>query len=291
MIFANFTEETCTGTGNTLELAGATSGSIPFSESFNDGDSVAYVVEDSAGIIKIAGVGIYVSATDDITRADTWNWNGTVIDNNPATNITLSGGTHTIRCDATKSTINGTNRNLLEAGRYRFPDNAMYGQPTGSPGGEFVTAAGRLLLTTARFSDSTLITEIAVDITTAAAGGNIRMGIYHANPNGTPGLLIADSGNIATDSTGFTSNTLSTPVFLSTGTYLVADMADNTTVRARGMATNVASDNMFCSIQGVISGLDQEARRFYNIGYGALPSTLGASAGSTANAGLGFYYR
>ena len=98
-MFSNFTEETCTGIGDTLELAGATAGHIPFSASFADGDLVSYVVEDSGGSIKVAGIGTYVAATDDITRNDTWNYNGTVVDKNPSTNITLSGGTHTIRCD------------------------------------------------------------------------------------------------------------------------------------------------------------------------------------------------
>ena len=97
-MFANFTEETCTGTGATLALAGATTGRIAFNKSFADGDLVAYVLEDSGGIIIVAGVGTYVSATDDITRADTWTWNGTVIDETPASNITLNGGTHTVRC-------------------------------------------------------------------------------------------------------------------------------------------------------------------------------------------------
>lgn len=97
-MFANFTEETCTGTGATLVLAGATTGNIPFNKSFADGDPVAYVLEDSGGIIYVAGVGTYVAATDDITRADTWNWNGSVIDESPGTNITLGGGTHVVRC-------------------------------------------------------------------------------------------------------------------------------------------------------------------------------------------------
>lgn len=97
-MFANFTEETCTGTGATLALAGATTGRIEFSKSFADGDLVAYVLEDSGGTIITAGVGTYVSVTDDITRNDTWNWNGTVIDENPSTNITLNGGIHTVRC-------------------------------------------------------------------------------------------------------------------------------------------------------------------------------------------------
>lgn len=97
-MFANFTEETCTGTGATLALAGAVAGRIAFNKSFADGDLVAYVLEDSGGVIIVAGVGTYVAATDDITRADTWNWNGAIIDENPAVNLTLSAGTHTVRC-------------------------------------------------------------------------------------------------------------------------------------------------------------------------------------------------
>ena len=98
-MYANFTAQEGTGTGDTIELSDAIVDRILFSKSFADGDLVAYVLEDSGGVIKVAGVGTYVSATDDITRNDTWNWNGTVIDDNPSTNITLSGGTHTVRCD------------------------------------------------------------------------------------------------------------------------------------------------------------------------------------------------
>ncbi len=104
-MFGNFLEETCTGTGATLALAGATTGNIRFQEKFADGDLVEYVVDDSGGTIKVGGTGIYVSATDDITRNDTWNWNGTTYDENPTTNITLSGGTHTVRCDAISGSI------------------------------------------------------------------------------------------------------------------------------------------------------------------------------------------
>ena len=53
LMFANFTEETCIGTGDTLALAGITTGNIPFSESFANGDLVAYVLEDSAGAINV----------------------------------------------------------------------------------------------------------------------------------------------------------------------------------------------------------------------------------------------
>ena len=66
-MFANFTEETCTGTGDVLTLAGATSGNIPFSASFSDGDLVSYSVIDADGITKVAGLGTYSAGT--ITRS------------------------------------------------------------------------------------------------------------------------------------------------------------------------------------------------------------------------------
>lgn len=53
MEISNFTEETCTGTGDTLELSGATTGKIPFSASYSDGDLVPYALEDSDGIDNI----------------------------------------------------------------------------------------------------------------------------------------------------------------------------------------------------------------------------------------------
>lgn len=116
-MYSNFTEETCTGTGNTLVLTGNTAGRLSFSKSFSNGESVSYVLEDSAGIIKLSGIGTYVSASNTITRNDSWNWNGTVIDENPSTNITLSGGIHAVRCDVvSKSLDEFTNKLDLSGG-------------------------------------------------------------------------------------------------------------------------------------------------------------------------------
>lgn len=104
-MFANFTEETCTGTTGNLALAGATTGKIPFSESFSDGDAVAYTVEDSGGVIKASGVGTYTASGNVITRtaSDTWSYDTADtpdVTKNRTTNKTLSAGTHTVRCDA-----------------------------------------------------------------------------------------------------------------------------------------------------------------------------------------------
>jgi len=106
-MFANSTEETCTGTGDVITHTGATAGHRPFSRGFADGAQVAYVVKDSGGVITCSGIGIWDATAKTTTRNDTENDNGTVTNKNPTTeyaggpNITLSAGTHTISCDVT----------------------------------------------------------------------------------------------------------------------------------------------------------------------------------------------
>jgi len=101
----NFVEETCTGTGNTLTLLGSTVNNLGFSSSFNDGDSVDYSVLDSGGIIKCTGKGIFNKVANTFTRNDSWNYDGAIVNINPTTNITLSGGTHRIICTVTAENI------------------------------------------------------------------------------------------------------------------------------------------------------------------------------------------
>ena len=93
---ANYTEETCTGTGAVITTTGATPGNLAFIKSFADGAKVRYAIEDSAGVLKVSGIGIYSAGT--ITRNDTWNYDGVAANDNPASNIALSGGTHVVRC-------------------------------------------------------------------------------------------------------------------------------------------------------------------------------------------------
>lgn len=106
-IITNFTEESCNVTATTIELLGAASGRIPFSASFNDGDLVSYQLIQADGARMVAGVGKYVAATDDITRQDFWNYDGTNVNENPATNITFTGGPHTVVCAPEVSLLMG----------------------------------------------------------------------------------------------------------------------------------------------------------------------------------------
>ena len=104
-MFANLTEETCTGTGNVLTLLGATPGMRPYNRGFDDGALAAYVVKDGDGVVTASGIGTF-TAPNQLLRNDSENDNGTITDKNPVTNITLSAGTHTVTCDAVSYRLN-----------------------------------------------------------------------------------------------------------------------------------------------------------------------------------------
>ena len=60
-VYGNLIEENCNGTGDTITLAGATTGSglrLPFSSNYSNGDAVPYLLVAQDGTTSIAGVGI-----------------------------------------------------------------------------------------------------------------------------------------------------------------------------------------------------------------------------------------
>jgi len=210
-MFTNFTEETCTGTGATLALAGATTGMIPFSESFADGDLVDYALTDSGGSIKITGVGTYVAATDDITRGDIWNYNGTVVDTSPASNITLSGGTHTIVCAAVAHDMPSSLDSVLNS-RADTPYLVdIYNR------GATSTRSGtinRVFLTCFVVAGPVTLSGLGISVTTlATTGTNLHLGLYRINSDNsfsqvaTTGVIDVSSG---TGTTGYNTSNFTT---------------------------------------------------------------------------------
>ncbi len=255
-MFANFTEETCTGTGATLALAGATTGKIPFSESFADGDRVAYVLEDSGGTIKISGVGTYVSATDDITRADTWNWNGTAIDKNPSTNITLSGGTQTIRCDLVEKNINDGG---IPSGRiYTAP---LYNELSSA----IALSTGTIYYVPLPLSQSSVYDGFSFEVT--SAGNNARLGLYDTL-NGLPNNLLAkrDTDYSGVGTTGDKSVDFDDgALYLPRGDYVTSITVDDATI-LNGNQGDSSLSNMF-GVATVIEYVSMaEVSRLYSAG-------------------------
>lgn len=231
-MFANFIKETCTGTGDTLSLAGEETGFIPFDAYYADGEPVPYIVKDGNGTNKVAGYGTFnTGSPDTITRNDLWTWNGTVVDKNPSANLTLSGGTHEILVGPMAEIGYGgiTPPNTLGGTFYNVPDNIF-----NQNGTDTISNADREWFGDAIFHGRTVITSRYLRIETAdAACTNFRLGIYAQNPTtGRPGKLLEDSGdqsaNVAT--TGDKEWTLSAPLVLNPGRYYFSIVTDSTTV-------------------------------------------------------------
>lgn len=105
-IYKNFVEQNGTGTGDTILLGTVISDSLSFSQSFADGESVSYAIEDDAGR-KVVGIGVFSLINNTITRTDSWSYNGAIVDDAPVLNILLSSGTHRIICTQYASQLDG----------------------------------------------------------------------------------------------------------------------------------------------------------------------------------------
>ena len=213
-----------------LTHTGETAGHRPFSRGFEDGALVAYVVKDSGGVITCSGLGTWDATAKTTTRNDTENDNGTVTDKNPATNITLSAGTHTIGCDLTAGRLpenkDSTVFNAGFADGYFLPDNILDQKDTVTTMWSDSMAIVKVL-----FSAPTLISSFFTMVTTAdAAATNFRRGIYDANLN-----LLIDSGNIDVSTTGNKVTALSTPLLLQPGEYWLSSVSNSLIVKCRAI--------------------------------------------------------
>ena len=279
-MFANFTEERCLGTGDTLSLTGVTAGNIPFSASFADGDLIAYVVEDSGGNIKVSGVGTYESVSNTITRSDTWNYDGTVVNKNPSSNIALSTGIHTVRCDAVEKSFSPSFIGNTYDSNFRFFQTGGLSVNTAKGGGEYSASNARFALEPFYLPYTAIVSVIGCTVKTASVGGNFRCAIYrysHSSPC-RAGELVLETGDLSTDLTGFISQSLPSPVLLESGIYYSAVAVDNTTATFYG-ARKTESADLNLSLNGG-DPTDRylgEAQIYFNKVYGSFPQDLSLS--------------
>lgn len=277
-MFANFTEETCTGTGATLTLTGATTDNIAFSKTFLDGDVVFYTLRDSGGIIKIAGSGTYVSSSNSITRDDTWNWNGTIIDDNPSANIALSAGTHTITCTTTVATT--YSRNRLSAL-----------SPTAATGQHYVgTSCSSITVTQAMLADTLYVfplhaknkcefKNLVINISATGTATLARVGLYHSTSGGDIGKIITQA-EFDASTTGGKSSAITQTV--NPGDYWVALLANGTFSTLRTTAANGSHLGTMNKYNGSSfmnnSGTKAQA-------YASLPSDLSGNTWTSSSSG------
>lgn len=274
--YSNFTEETCTGTGATMALAGATTGNIVFSESFADGDEVNYIIEDSNGVNKVSGVGTYVSATDDITRNDTWSWNGTVIDDDPTqSNITLSGGTHTIHCDVIDKEFNTGG---VTSGR--IYNSSLFHEMGATLN---LSATQRIAYIPMPLDYSGFYDGFSFEVTTS--GGNVRLGLY-TSKDGLPDILLAVHDT--TFSVGTTGLKVASfdggSLYIPRGHYFLSIHNDGTVIVRANQGDSVGNNQL-----GKSTIVTQIAMAFKSRTYGVMPNPADITSLSYQNqaAGIG----
>ncbi len=111
--------------------------------------------------------------------------------------------------------------------------------------------------------------RIAVDVSTAQAGSEIRLGIYNNGTNLAPGTLVDDSGTVDTTGTGIKTITISEA--LTKGLYWLAVYNKTGAVGLDRMVPTF-------SVVGVKSTdfILQSAMWYYNGSYGVLPNPFPA---------------
>lgn len=277
-------------TSSVITLASAVTGFNAFTAA-DDGIEQTYWVFEGNDFQICVGVYTHSGATLAIDTILQKSVSGVVSDL-PATGLTLTSAAQVIVAG------NGINQSLtiqtsVIGTRFFKPHNLPYQSDGGKGGGIFNSAAGRLVLSTCIFVHPVVITEIGTSINIASAGGNIRMGIYQMNADGSAGDLIVGTGDLATDSTGEVFETLSSPILLPAGRYLLADMADNETVTANATRTqgqvNPSGWGFGQGAEG--QGDEGEEKNYYDLTYGALPATLGTADGSNGWESLGVLFK
>lgn len=271
-MFGNFLEETATGTGATLALAGATTGNIQFQKKFADGELVQYVVDDSGGTIKVGGVGTYVSATDDITRADTWNWNGTTYDDIPSSNITLSGGTHTVRCDVLSARLNDSG---VVSSRIYIPDYLQEVNASMSLSG---SAQIRYMPFPLKFTGS----YDSFSLEVVSGGGNVRVGLYTSKNGAALDLVAVHDTTFSVGSTGLKSLSFdSGATIIEKGDYFLA-VHNDSGVTLRASPSDSIGGN---SLGAVALNNGNYASTFKGRTYGAMPDPADVTSLTPATQG------
>jgi len=194
-MLANMVQETVSvgGTGN-ITLGGASAGFNSFSDYFADGPGISYWIAD--GNDWETGIGHLTTTQTVLVRDDILRRSvaGVVTDLPAAMNVSTSA-TVSVRPSAIMQSASFLTYDL--GSLYDAPDNIQSLNVTPTP------IANRLYLISSFFLFPRKIAQLGIDVKTLdAAATNTRAGIYTANPDGSPGDLLVDTGNIDVSTTG-----------------------------------------------------------------------------------------
>lgn len=270
-------QTTTTGTGNLT--TSSVSGYVPITTTFPHTvqQRFEYTIVDSNYAPIEAGIG-YMSASTTMVRETiiaTYDGSTTYNDANP-TAFSLASGTKYILCaDNAGSHIHGVIHR--DTGTYKYYSGDNFGlstlDGTEAPGTNSLRASPFL------FSSRKPILSVSINCSTGVASSNARIGIATVGSDGLPDVLLMDSGDISTATSGIKTYTLSTPFWLPPGWYYCYINTSSTQTLRRSINTSMHNAGPLQS--NGAGGVATQLYKTYT--YGALPAT--APGGWTFSSG------
>lgn len=224
-MLANRVKETFTSTVAAVTLLGAATNFVSFNTMFGTSRRFYYWIVDDTNNVWECGVG-YLTTSTNLVRETVLATSTTPA--GTATALTLSAGTKDIFCAAPDMLTFAAPTDISTSGVYDGQFSAHYVGGTTRTNGMTAT---RYLITPHKVEFGGLVTNIAIDITTASATGVARTGIYDVSENGMPGILLAETAEYSTTATGEVALALGTAVYLRAGWhYIVTNCDENFTI-------------------------------------------------------------
>ena len=277
-----------TGTG-TITLDGTPpAGYVAFSDAFNDGEGIFYVIED--GNNREVGYGeLTAGASWTLTRGIVYEkLEGGVHERFPATPLNLSGSA-VVTIDATAQAMIGspilnhastssTRQNTRIAHLWRSRNSAS----------TLTLAADTIYLYPAFLATPMKVLGIGTRINTAATvGTKLRLGVYAVTSAWrSTGKLLVESGDIGIGSTGTVTSSLASPVYLNPGWYWLACLSDGDPKLECWDAGETPGTHGIIGTSSYTKLIYDRWSQSVSAGWAAMPSQLTAVTSSIGGASL-----
>lgn len=223
-------ETTTTGTG-TLTLSAVT-GWPRFADVFPVGEEVSYAILNSDGSPIEAGIGtVAASNTLERTQIDATYVSG-AYDNTNASAVSLASGTKTVIATPVARSILGAGTLVNANATLRAIGSAHYMSSSSST--VSLGSANRCYYMPFLLEFGVEITGLVVNVTTAVASSNFRIGLYWLASNGAPGAKWLETADLSGATTGIKGTGSITRIFAPPGWYYAAIAAKAAAISVDG---------------------------------------------------------